>query len=65
VNDRDFEFGTALVLGHSKQRKEASPHIKATFGQYPEIGCFWTGEIRGSAPATRAAGALERGKGKP
>jgi hypothetical protein len=50
VNDRDFEFGTALVLGHYKRRKEASPHIKAAFAQYPEIGCFWTGEIRGPIP---------------
>lgn len=50
VNDRDFEFGTALVLGHYQRRKEASPHIKAAFAQYPEIGCFWTGEIRGPMP---------------
>jgi hypothetical protein len=50
VNDRDFEFGTALVLGHYKRRKEASPHIKAAFELYPQIGCFWTGEVRGPTP---------------
>jgi hypothetical protein len=48
--DRDFEFGTALVLGHYKRRKEASPHIKAAFEHYPQIGCFWTGDLRGPIP---------------
>jgi hypothetical protein len=43
VNDRDFEFGTA------------SPHIKAAFDHYPQIGCFWTGEIRGPIPRFIAA----------
>ena len=43
VNDRDFEFGTTHVIGHYKTRKEASPHIKAAFQHYSEIGSFWTG----------------------
>jgi hypothetical protein len=47
VNDTDFAFGTARVLGHYKSRKEASPHIKRAFTQYSEIGSFWTGAIRG------------------
>lgn len=50
VNDTDFEFGTALVLGHFKRRKEASPHIKLAFADYNEIGCYWTGKIRGPIP---------------
>lgn len=50
VNDRDFEFGTALVLGHYKSRKEASRYIKAAFQQYSSIGSFWTGEFRGPIP---------------
>lgn len=53
-NDQDSElgteFGTALVLGHYKRRKEASPHIKAAFKHYREIACYWTGEIRGPIP---------------
>ena len=49
-NDTDFEFGTALVLGHYKSRKEASPHIKAAFEHYSEIGSYWTGAIRGPIP---------------
>lgn len=44
VNDRDFEFGTTLVLGHYKTRKEASPHIKAAFQHYRGVGSFWTGK---------------------
>lgn len=50
VNDTDFDFGTAKVLGHFKSRKEASPHIKAAFQHYQEVGSFWTGEIRGPIP---------------
>lgn len=46
-NDTDFAFGTALVLGHYKSRKEASPHIKLAFTRYSEIGSFWTGSVRG------------------
>jgi hypothetical protein len=46
VNDTDFEFGTALVLGHFKRRKDASPHIKLWFQSYDDIGSFWTGPIR-------------------
>jgi hypothetical protein len=50
VNDTDFEFGTAIVLGHFKRRKEASPRIKVAFADYAQIGCYWTGKIRGPIP---------------
>ena len=50
VNETDFEFGSTNVLGHFKGRKEASPHIKAAFEQYTEVGCFWTGRLRGPIP---------------
>lgn len=50
ANHGDLEFGSVLVLGHYKRRKEASPHIKAAFEHYSEIGCFWTGVIRGPIP---------------
>lgn len=49
-NGRNSEFGTAVVIGHYKHRKEASPHIKAAFEHYSQIACFWTGEIRGPIP---------------
>jgi hypothetical protein len=50
VNDRDFEFGTALVVAHHKRRKDASPDVKIAFQTQDEVGCFWTGEIRGPTP---------------
>jgi len=50
VNDTDFDFGTARVLGHFKRRKDASPHIKVAFEDFGEIGCYWTGKIRGPIP---------------
>lgn len=50
ANDRDFEFGTALVVAHHKRRKDASPDVKAAFRHHDEVGCFWTGEIRGPVP---------------
>ena len=50
VNDTDFDFGTAAVLGHFKSRKQASPHIKRAFERYNEVGSFWTGKIRGPIP---------------
>ena len=50
VNDTDFVFRTALVLGHHKHRKAASPEIKAAYEQHESVGCFWTGEIRGPIP---------------
>ena len=46
INDTDSEFDTAVVLGHFKSRKDASPHIKAAFQHHHEIGSFWTGAIR-------------------
>ncbi|HEX3764498.1 MAG TPA: hypothetical protein VHW23_37640 [Kofleriaceae bacterium] len=48
--DVTLTTGTALVIGHFKSRKEASPFIKAAFQHYNEIGSFWTGEIRISIP---------------
>ena len=49
-NDTDLDFGSALVLGHYKGRKEASPHIKAAFERHEDVSCFWTGKIRGPIP---------------
>ena len=50
TNDRDFAFGSALVVGHSKSRRGASADVKAAFKRHNEVGCFWTGEIRGPTP---------------
>jgi hypothetical protein len=50
LDEGDYEFDSALVLGHFRSRKEASPHIKAAFQHYDEIGSYWTGAIRGPIP---------------
>ena len=50
ANDTDFEFGGATVIGHHKRRKDASPDVKAAFVDHVEVGCFWTGKIRGPVP---------------
>jgi hypothetical protein len=50
VNDTDFDFGGAKVVGHHKRRKDASADVKAAFAHHHEVGCFWTGKIRGPVP---------------
>jgi hypothetical protein len=50
VNEIDLELMTAVVLGNFKRRKDASPRIKTAFADYSEIGCYWTGKIRGPIP---------------
>ena len=50
VNDTDFEFGAAVVIARYRRRKDASPDIKAVRARNVEVGCFWTGEIRGPIP---------------
>ena len=49
-NETDRAFGTAVVLNHFRRRKDASPYIKVAFETYSEIGCYWTGKIRGPIP---------------
>jgi len=50
MNETDFEFGSAEVIGHHKHRKDASPTMKAALERDQEVGCFWTGPIRGTLP---------------
>jgi len=50
VNETDFEFVTAEVIASHQRRKDASPDIKAGRALNREVGCFWTGEIRGPVP---------------
>jgi len=44
------ELSTAVVVAHYKRRREASPYLAAAFEHYPQIGCFWTGALRGALP---------------
>lgn len=50
VNDTDFDFTTAAVIAHHKHRRDASPDVKAARARNIEVGCFWTGDIRGPIP---------------
>jgi hypothetical protein len=50
MNETDFEFGSATVIAHHKRRKDASPDVKAARALDREVGCFWTGELRGPIP---------------
>jgi hypothetical protein len=50
INETDFEFSSATVIAHHKRRKDASPDVKAARAQDREVGCFWTGELRGPIP---------------
>lgn len=49
-DDTDFERCTSIVVGHFKSRREASPHIETAAQRYTEVGSFWTGAVRSSAP---------------
>jgi hypothetical protein len=51
ANDRDFEFGTARVVGHGDTRKEPIDQARSWRDRYSEIGHFFTGRVR--APASR------------
>ena len=50
LNDTDFDFATAEVIATHHRRKDASPDIKTGRARNREVGCFWTGEIRGPVP---------------
>lgn len=50
VNETDFEFGSAVVIAHHEHRKDTSPDVKIAFRSHADVGCFWTGKIRGPVP---------------
>ena len=45
VEDGCFEFGTAIVIGHHKTRKAASPDVKQADKLHSEVGAFFTGRL--------------------
>ena len=49
VDDHNFAFGTALVFSHRKHRREANADLGAC-REYENVGCFFTGRIRGPIP---------------
>jgi hypothetical protein len=50
VNETDFDFATAAVVAHHERRRDASPDVTAARAQNTEVGCFWTGMVRGPIP---------------
>jgi hypothetical protein len=46
LNDTDFEFGTARVVGHGKTRREHYEQARAWSSQYASMGHFFTGRVR-------------------
>jgi hypothetical protein len=50
VNDRDFEFRSARVIGHGKQRRDPLDQARVFRDTYPSLGHFFTGRV--SAPTT-------------
>jgi hypothetical protein len=49
VNDRDFDFGTARVIGHGS-RREQYEQARAWRSRYESMGHYFTGKVH--APLT-------------
>lgn len=45
LNDTDFEFTTARVVGHGKKSRDPYVQARPYRAQYDEIGHFFTGKI--------------------
>jgi hypothetical protein len=50
VDDHNFEFGSATVFAHRKHRREATSDLGVACGEFQNVGCFFTGRIRGPMP---------------
>jgi len=50
VDDHNFDFGTAKVFAHCKQRREATREMGTACRQSENVGCFFTGRVRGPIP---------------
>ena len=50
IDDHNFEFGTATVFAHSKERREATHDMGTACRRFDNVGCFFTGRIRGPIP---------------
>lgn len=45
INDTDFAFTTARVVGYGRTRREPFEQARSLWSRYPEIGHFFTGKI--------------------
>jgi hypothetical protein len=50
VDEHNFEFSNAKVYAHRKQRREATRDMGAACAEFQNVGCFFTGRIRGPIP---------------
>jgi hypothetical protein len=50
INDTDFDFRTARVVGHGTTRKAPLDQARPLRSRYEEIGHYFTGPIRGPVP---------------
>lgn len=50
TDDHNFSFGTALVFSHRKQRRDATADLGRACAGSQNVGCFFTGRIRGPRP---------------
>jgi len=53
LNDTDFEFRTARVIGHGKTRREPLDQAQAVRDLYRSIGHYFTGRIVGPVSSPR------------
>jgi len=54
VDEGAFELTSAIVVGHFRMRRDASPKVKAAFAQYPNVSAFFTGETEEPTVRLRA-----------
>ena len=50
IDDHNFEFGTAWVFAHRKNRRDATADLGVACADLQNVGCFFTGPIRGPRP---------------
>jgi hypothetical protein len=50
VDEHNFDFGTATVFAHRKTRRDATRDMGAACDAFKNVGCFFTGRIRGPMP---------------
>jgi hypothetical protein len=50
VDEQNFDFGSARVFAHSQQRRAATRDMGMACRQFENVGCFFTGRIRGPIP---------------
>jgi len=50
ADDHNFDFETTHVFAHRKSRREATKDMGTACRSFENVGCFFTGRIRGPIP---------------